>query len=389
MATRRSYGTGSLVERPEGSGRWMFRYVAGVDPLTGKPRRMSRTIVAKNKTAAQAQARRILADVTTESLGTSAPMRQLLAEWMKFQSGRGRSPTTLAGYQSLIDLHVNPAIGDTTIGNLTTHQLDNLYSRCTRSGLSPRTVRNVHSVISAALNQAVRWSWVERNPALQATLPQARPLKIVAPTAEQARQLIAACQEMDEVLGAFVFLSAGTGCRRGEVAALRWSSVQNGLLLIDHSAYSIKGSTGLKSTKSGRERVVHLDPAVQQWLANWRRRCDVRASEWAVTLSTESFILSSRPDGSSIVSLDLISREVSKVAKGLGMGGIHLHSLRHFAATEMLAAGVSPRDTAEMLGHADPSLTLRVYAHSTAERQKAAAGVLAGIMLDRESSGSK
>ena len=57
----------------------------------------------------------------------------------------------------------------------------------------------------------------------------------------------------------------------------------------------------------------------------------------------------------------------------LALRHVHLHSLRHFAATELLAAGVNPRDAANRLGHADPLLTLRVYAHASDERQRDAA----------------
>lgn len=380
MAPRRSYGTGSLVERPVGSGKWMFRYVEGIDPITGRPRRRSVTIVAKSKTAAQSQARRIMADVGEVTTGSSVTMNQLLAEWMKFQTSRGRSPTTLYGYQSLIDHHIDGALGNVKIGELSAHQLDTLYGRCSRSGKSPRTIRNIHNVISAALNQGVRWGWLEKNPALRATLPEAKPLRIESPSPEQARQLITKCQEKDEVLGAFAFLAAVTGCRRGEIAALKWSSLQNGLLIIGQSAFSIKGDAGIKSTKSGRQRVVHLDESVQEWFGYWRSRCEEIAAEWGVQLIQDSFILSSVPDGSRIVNMDRMSREVRKIASQLGLQSVHLHSLRHFAATELLAAGVTPNVAAEMLGHADPSLTMRVYAHASTERQKAAAGILADVL---------
>jgi len=380
MASRRSYGTGSLVERPVGGGKWMFRYVEGIDPVTGKIRRRSVTIEAKTKTAAQAKGRKILAEVDAVTTGTSATISRLLAEWMRFQSSRGRSPTTLHGYQSLIDHHINVALGDVKIGDLTAHHLDSLYSKCSREGKSPRTVRNIHRVIAAALSQGVRWGWLDKNPALRATLPETTPLKMESPSPDQARQLIAACQARNELLGAFVFLATVTGCRRGEVAALRWSSFQSDILIIGQSAYAVKGDIGIKSTKTGRERVVHLDKAVQNWLEFWRARCENKAKEWKVELSPDAFILSSLPDGSRFVNLDTMSRQVRRVADQLGMKSIHLHSLRHFAATELLAAGISARDAAEMLGHADPSLTLRVYAHATTERQRAAAGVLARIV---------
>jgi integrase len=374
MASRRPHGTGSLTERPVGSGNWYFRYSVGPDPFTGRPRRRAVTIQAKNKSAAQAQARKIVAEAETVATGSSATVDQLLTEWMRFQSGRSRSPTTLNGYHSLIDHHISPSIGSIKISDLTAHHLDSLYGKCTKAGKSPRTIRNIHNVIGAALNQGVRWGWLEKNPALRATLP----------TPDNARQLIAACQEQSEVLGAFAFLSAVTGCRRGEIAALRWNCYQNGLLVIRESAYSVKGDAGIKSTKSGRERVVHLDPAVQAWLEYWRAQCEKQALEWGVHLTPDGFILSSRPDGSRFLNLDAVSRGVRRAADRLGLKPIHLHSLRHFAATELLAAGISANDAAEMLGHADPSLTLRVYAHAKTDRQKAAAGVLAGILQGPE-----
>jgi integrase len=188
------------------------------------------------------------------------------------------------------------------------------------------------------------------------------------------------CHAQSDLLGAFVFIAAVTGCRRGEVAALRWGALQNDLLIIDQSAYAVKGEMGTKSTKSGRERVVHLDQSVQDWFAYWRSRCEVTAKEWDVELNSDSFVLSPLPDGSAFVNLDSMSRGVRSVANRLGMKSIHLHSLRHFAATELLAAGISPNDAAEMLGHADPALTLRVYAHASTERQKMAAGILAGVL---------
>jgi hypothetical protein len=82
---------------------------------------------------------------------------QLLAEWMKFQSGRDRSPTTLRGYRSLIEHQISPAIGAIKIGELTPHHLDTLYAQCLKSGKSPRTIKNIHNVIGAAFNQAVKW----------------------------------------------------------------------------------------------------------------------------------------------------------------------------------------------------------------------------------------
>jgi integrase len=48
----------------------------------------------------------------------------------------------------------------------------------------------------------------------------------------------------------------------------------------------------------------------------------------------------------------------------------HLYSLRHFAATQAIAAGFDPVSVANRLGHADPSVTLRVYSHAIDARDR-------------------
>lgn len=377
MAQRRSYGTGSLVERPKGSGRWQFRFSLGTDPVTGQHRRGSTTIVARTKTEAQALAQQFLTKRVPTPTDSTAVLNQLLDDWMRFQASRGRSPTTLSGYRSLIANHIEPTIGNVRIGKLTPYQLDSLYAKLTANGRSPRTVRNVHNVISAALNQAVKWDWIDRNPATRATLPKGSPASIAVPDADETQLIISFCQQRNETVGAFVFLAAVTGCRRGELAALRWRSVEGATLRVRESAYSVGGQVGIKATKSGRERVIQLDPAVGTWLESWRQRQEKLAIDWGVIFAEDGFIFSATPDGSRPINLDLVSRAVRKAANSIGKPALHLHSLRHFAATELLAAGISPRDTADMLGHADPALTLRTYAHATAERQRAASRVLA------------
>jgi integrase len=62
------------------------------------------------------------------------------------------------------------------------------------------------------------------------------------------------------------------------------------------------------------------------------------------------------------------------------MPAIHFHSLRHFAATQLIVSGIDPRTAASRLGHANPSLTLRVYSHATAESELLAAEVGARIL---------
>ncbi len=55
------------------------------------------------------------------------------------------------------------------------------------------------------------------------------------------------------------------------------------------------------------------------------------------------------------------------------MGGVRI---RNFAATRSIAGGFDPVTVAARLGHADPSMTLKVYAHAVERRDRDMAAAL-------------
>ncbi len=121
-----------------------------------------------------------------------------------------------------------------------------------------------------------------------------------------------------------------------------------------------------------------LDPRVSELMAAWKLACQDRATEAGSVLADDAFILSQWPDSPRPVNPDTFSAHVRRATKELGMDHLHFHSLRHYAATEMLAQGIGVRDVAEALGHADGGrLALQVCSHPTSERQKAAAAAMA------------
>jgi integrase len=378
VAERRPYGTGNLVERPAGSGKWHLRVFVGKDPLTGKYRRKNFTFEAKGRRAAERRGAEFIRVLEQEApLGSSITVEQLLNEFMAFSETRDRSPATLYSYRRTVDRLLIPAIGHIPISELTAHHLDTLYSGIQKGKrrVSASTVRRYNSVLSAALNQAIKWGWVDVNVATRITLAPIRTKSPEVPTPEEVRALITAAQAYDEQLGMFLLLAAITGCRRGELAALRWSDIKGDLIIISSSAYSVDQERGIKSTKSGRERTLVAGDQLNDILRSWRDRCEEIAADQGIGLPHDAFLFSARADGQSPINIDTVSTNVRKIADSLDppLHHVHLHSLRHFAATELLGAGVNARDAADRLGHSDPALTLRIYAHATLDRQRQAA----------------
>src|ERR1035437_9395489 len=160
-------------------------------------------------------------------------------------------------------------------------------------------------------------------------------------------------------------------------------------ILFARSIYRAGAQRGEKSAKSGRERVVTLGPGGVTMLEDWRLVCEARAQDVDAELVTDAFVASPMPDGSRPMNPDSFSSAIHRLCapynkvdnpKGLGIPHVHLHSLRHFAATLALQSGIDARNIAELLGHADGGvLVLDTYAHATSAVQRQAAAALDGF----------
>jgi integrase len=125
---------------------------------------------------------------------------------------------------------------------------------------------------------------------------------------------------------------------------------------------------------------VSIDEALGAVLENRRAHQEGFAKVIGTPLVADAYILSRSADGSQPCLPDGLSLAYSRLVKSLGVGG-HFHELRHFSATELIGRGVDVRTVAGRLGHADPSLTLRVCAHALEQRDRQAAELLGGAVL--------
>ncbi len=380
--SRRPKGTGSVQQR--GPRTWRLRVFVGTDPVTGHPRQRTKTVEAKNQTEARAALRAWQKELDDNRVATdsSATVRSLVEEWLRHSEARGRAPRTLHDARRSAETTIFPEFGDVPIAELTPRHLDEWYGKLATGGgrdrpLKPTSIRRHHAVLSAALSQAVRWGWLDRNPAERAEPPPLGRAELRVPTSDEMRALLARGAERDERWGMLLSLAVLTGARRGELCAMRWTDVDADTIRIRRSLYRAGTDRGEKSTKGGRERWVVVAPSGRALLEAWHKRCSEVAVSVEVRLVPDAFVVSPGPDGSRPVNPETFSSVVHKLCEELGMPHVHLHSLRHFAATGMLAAGIDPRNAAEILGHASPTLTLGLYGHATAERQRTAAEVLA------------
>jgi integrase len=370
---------GSKRKRREGV--WEVRVYLGRDPVTGQERSLSKTVHGSAK-AADEVLRDLLDKQAPSADGLGVTFGQLLDRWLEQCERLDHSPTTLRAYRSQVEQTIRPALGKIPLTRLNAKHLDDLYGTMKDAGKAPKTIRNHHAIISAALHQAVRWGWLHTNVAELAKPPRIAVRRVKAPSVEAVRSVTEAAEERDPRLAALLMLGALTGMRRGELCGLRWSDIDldRRELEVSRAVILVPGGLADKSTKTGRVRSVALDEVGVALLIEYRARVDSWASAAGAVIPGDAYVFSPYIDGSKPFRPDNVTGFFIRVRDSLGFGDVRLHDLRHFTATELIGAGVDVRTVAERLGHSDASLTLRVYSHAIRERDRAAAEVIGRVL---------
>lgn len=361
---------GSLRERSPGV--WTLRVYIGDDPATGRPLQASRSFRGGRR-AAESELARFVTEADGRRRHLAGTVEELLARWIEHLEARGRRKSTIDGYRQKIDRDIVPALGAKKLDKLRAADLDRWYTDRLADGLSRTTVHHFHAILHAALAQAVRWGLVVRNVADDADPPPLQRRQADPPSVEEVRALLARAAEGPKQgprIASLLFVAAASGARRSELCALRWSDVD-----VARRTLRIRGTKTHSSY-----RTVALDDgtlAVLAYLRAWQEDLAVRA---CTKLTADPYIFAVDPDGERPTQ----PQSASQAIRRLSGGRVHFHQLRHFAATQLLGAGVDVRTVAGRLGHGDATTTLRIYSHFLEQRDQVAAGILGQLLAPAE-----
>lgn len=312
-------------------------------------------------------------------------------------------PSTWASYNRYLRLHVLPALGGTRLRDLTPQSLNLLYAgllahgrKDTRAGegLSPRSVRYVHTIVHRVLRDAERWGLIAHNPAKHA-LP-GRAAAVRRPerrtwTEVEIRAFLEGSRNHrgrghavgDRLFAGWVLLIT-TGLRRGELLGLRWRDVdlERGVLSVRQTVIVVERDArnevafGEPKTDSGR-RIVALDTGTMAVLRT--HRLALADERRAASCWFENDLVVPARDGRPFHP-ERFSREFRTRCERYGVPPIRLHDLRHTHATLALQHGVHPKIVSERLGHSGVSITLDLYSHVSAHLQAEAVEQVAGAL---------
>lgn len=370
-------GTGTLRERPPGSRRWELRAYIGRDPETGRPRQASRTFRGGRRDAVNAL-RKLVEEVAAENVevGTTATVGKLLDEWMTRYVKRHRARATIETYEIHVEKHIRPVLGHVRLAKLTAYTLDRYFEGLEAKGLASSTIKLDHAIVSAALSQAVDWGWIKSNPAKRARIREAPRHAVPALTVDQLRALYWAAADEDADLAMVIALAALTGCRRGELCGLRWSDFdwQRQCLTVERAWVPGVGGQHLTTTKTGRGRTVFVGA---EGVALLKRYWDTKRELLGHDPLQDGWLLS-YDGGETPMRAKTLTDYVTNLGRKLKIP-VHFHSLRHFASTELHAAGVDLPTAAAQLGHS-PAVMAATYLHTTDDRGARAGEVISALV---------
>ena len=352
--------------RERSPGRWAI--VIDLADGDGKRRRKWHSF-AGTKREAQIECARL---VTILQNGDYVePTRQSLAEfldeWLTFVRP-SVSAKTHERYTEICRKTIAPQIGSVVLAKLKTDRIDAAFSKMLeagrsdgKGGLAPRTVHHARRVLIKALGQAVTWERLAKNPAAATTPPKVSRARMTAYDAEQTAALLDAFRQTRMFVP--VLLAVMCGLRRGEIAALRWRSVdlEGRTLAVVESAEQIKGAVQYKEPKSGHARTVAMSATVVAELRAHRARQAEEQLRLGLRPAPDSFVVA-QVDGTALQPRSLTHEWVRILGKTT-LPRIRFHDLRHSHASQMLAAGVHPKIASERLGHSTIAITLDLYSH--------------------------
>jgi integrase len=343
---------------------------------------------------AKKQLARLVSDIAEGKYGAKVDPTEkvtlsvLLDEWIAHGETRGRSPNTLHGYRSkAVRIKAGP-LGEVEVAKLTTRDLDRWYDALLAGGMTAATLMHHHRVVRAALNQAKRWKYIPQNPADDVQLDSGGRTEMHVPTAAQAQALILqAAGTFSPDLGPILLFAMLTGLRRGELCGIQWSDIDlvGSRLTVRRSVWQIRSTWGLKDPKTHQVRTIALDPVAMAILTARKARAESEAATACVPLSNDAFVWSTMADGLSPRTPNSLTRAFHRLCRTMESEALasdpprveswkfRFHDLRHLSATEMVGQGMDPRTVAARLGHANPSVTLAVYAHAVEARDREAA----------------
>lgn len=354
-------GNGTVVQLGDG------RYLGEYRDAYGE----THYVFGKNKRQVRADLNDLVAR-HKQGVGSNADqtLGEWLATWLASSTVQNLERTTIADYTYKVRLipewvkrkpldQVRPADVEKMMGDLS-------------ADYAPSTIAQVRSVLRRSLNKAVTWRTIPVNPAALVDPPKQDPPKVEPLTEAEARALLDAVA--GHRLASLYAVALAVGLRESEAIGLRWSDVDldAGTLAVTRQRKRTPSGEvyeGKPKTRASARQMRLPDFAVQALRRHRREQAEERlqlGADW----EDNDYVWPSKV-GTALGHRNLL-RHLYRLCEEAGIRRVSFHTLRHSAATLMLAQGVPERVIMDVLGHSTLAMIVRYQHVNDALRDQAA-----------------
>ena len=269
------------------------------------------------------------------------------------------------------------------VQNVTTMMVSQAYHQLQHAdGWTPHRVRRLHEILRPAFDRAAIWGWVPNNPVIPVKPPPKPEVDMDVPAPAAVTRLVDAAFRFKPDFGCAILITSRTGIRRGELCALQWDDIDEASRTINIRR-SLSTTTGDahherrgKIGKAGH-RIIPVPPEVIMAIRAHRTRMAAQALDHGHPLTKWVFTV----DGQRPWRTDYVTLALARLQQDQD-DPIHIHQLRHFAATQWIGAGIDPKTVSHLLGHTNVSTTLNIYTAYLPTKGQEAADVMARIFAN-------
>ena len=362
---------------PQGTA-YLVRVEFPRDPVSGNRKQRSKSFKTK-KEAEKALSLWLVEIEQGVAIDTNRlTIAELFDHWLEALKGTNPKARTVVEYERIIRSRIIPGIGHVPVQQLRPLQIDAFYAQLREAGASNDAIHRVHKRLKQAFDYAVRKRLIALNPLAAVDPPTVRSRAAVVLTPPQLRHFLHIA-DADGYSPLWLVL-VQTGLRRGEALGLRWQDIdwERKRLHVRQCVEVLNGAANLTTPKTPAAlRSVTLFAESVAALATHRKRQVERRLAAGPTWQDNDLIFTTPIGGplnpnNVLRNLGVITRKanaVPNVAEAARLPQFHIHDLRHTHATHLLMDGWPVAIVSRRLGHANPAITLQLYAHAIADVQ--------------------
>ncbi len=273
--------------------------------------------------------------------------------------------SSYAIYRSTIRNHILPQLGKLSFADLNTAKLNDFISEKLshgrldgRGGLTAKTVRDIMTVYRSVEHYTAREYGIRES---HFTMPKSEQKQLDILSKYERNRIEKFLIDANDISCAGILLCMYSGLRIGELCGLKWDDIDfaNGILSVKRTVQRVNhgGSSEVKIGAPKSKRSVRRIPIPEFALKKLRK----------YQAEDSSFVLSGNQKP---IEPRTMQNRFRSILKRCNLRLVNFHLLRHTYASMCVELGFDVKTLSELLGHADASLTLNRYVHSSMEQKK-------------------